>query len=95
MGGSKTRTILIAGYYDFGNVGDEAILSAKLAGLHGRRENLECVVVSSNPTEAAAWIKQLAVEGITSVCDASEYCPEDPVTPGQKAIFLVGTFNLP
>jgi polysaccharide pyruvyl transferase WcaK-like protein len=60
---SKSGTILIAGYYGFGNAGDEAILSAMLAGLRGRREDLECIVVSGNPTETAAWIKQLAVDG--------------------------------
>ena len=95
MDASKTRTILIAGYYGFGNVGDEAILTAMLADLRGRREDLECIVVSGNPNETAAWIKHLAVEGVTSGCDASEYFPEDPVTRGQKAIFLVRTFNLP
>jgi len=76
-------------------VGDEAILTAMLADLRERREDLECIVVSGNPTETAAWIKQLAIEGVTRGCDASEYCPEDPVTRGQKAIFLVRTFNLP
>jgi hypothetical protein len=66
-----------------------------LADLRGRGEDLEYIVVSGNPTETAAWIKQLAVDGVTGRCDASEYCPEDPVTRGQKAIFLVRTFNLP
>lgn len=44
---------------------------------------------------AAAWIKQLAVESITSGCSTSNYCPNFPVTRGQMAIFLVRTFNLP
>lgn len=63
MDASKTGTILIAGYYGFGNAGDEAILSAILAGMRGRREDLECIVVFGNPTETALWIKQLAVDG--------------------------------
>lgn len=44
---------------------------------------------------AAAWIKQLAAEGITSGCGGGNYCPESFVTRGQMAIFLVRTFNLP
>lgn len=44
---------------------------------------------------AAAWIKQLAAEGITGGCGAGIYCPNNPVTRGQMAIFLVRTFDLP
>jgi hypothetical protein len=43
------------------------------------------------------WIEQLAREGITGGCSTSPalYCPEDPVTRGQMAVFLVRAFNLP
>ncbi|MBL8063021.1 MAG: CSLREA domain-containing protein [Anaerolineales bacterium] len=43
------------------------------------------------PTDywAAAWIKQLAAEGITSGCDMEIYCPETPVTRDQMAVFLL------
>lgn len=44
---------------------------------------------------AAAWIEQLALEGITSGCGGSNYCPDNPVTRAQMAIFLVKAFNLP
>jgi hypothetical protein len=44
---------------------------------------------------AAAWIKQLAAEGITGGCGAGTYCPGSPVTRAQMAVFLVRTFNLP
>jgi hypothetical protein len=44
---------------------------------------------------AAAWIKQLAAEGITGGCGTGIYCPESPVTRAQMAVFLVRTFNLP
>lgn len=44
---------------------------------------------------AAAWIKQLVIEGITSGCGNGNYCPEDPVTRAQMAVFLVRTFSLP
>jgi CSLREA domain-containing protein len=44
---------------------------------------------------AAAWIKQLVAEGITSGCGTGTYCPESPVTRAQMAVFLVRIFNLP
>jgi len=46
---------------------------------------------------AAAWIEQLAREGITSGCSSAPpaYCPEQAVTRGQMAVFLVRTFQLP
>ena len=44
---------------------------------------------------AAAWIKQLAAEGITGGCGSGNYCPESPVTRAQMAVFLVRTFGLP
>lgn len=44
---------------------------------------------------AAAWIEQLAAEGITGGCGTGVYCPEYPVTRAQMAVFLVRTFNLP
>ena len=44
---------------------------------------------------AAAWIKQLAAEGITNGCIGGNYCPKDSVTRAQVAKFLVLTFNLP
>jgi hypothetical protein len=44
---------------------------------------------------AAAWIKQLVVEGITAGCGADTYCPGDPVTRAQMAVFLVRAFGIP
>jgi hypothetical protein len=44
---------------------------------------------------AAAWIKQLATEGITSGCGVSLYCPENNVTREQMAVFLSRTFSIP
>ena len=44
---------------------------------------------------AAAWIEQLAREGITSGCGSGIYCPDNAVTRAQMAVFLVKTFNLP
>ena len=44
---------------------------------------------------AADWIEQFAVEGITSGCSSSDYCPDANVTRDQMAVFLVRAFNLP
>jgi hypothetical protein len=38
---------------------------------------------------AAAWIKQLAREGITAGCEGNKYCPEAAVTRDQMAVFLL------
>jgi hypothetical protein len=45
----------------------------------------------------ARWIEQLFTEGITGGCDTGplRYCPDDLVTRGQMAVFLVRTFDLP
>jgi hypothetical protein len=46
---------------------------------------------------AAAWIEQLATDGITGGCSINPplYCPDNPVTRAQMAVFLVRAFNLP
>jgi hypothetical protein len=38
---------------------------------------------------AAAWIKQLAADGITTGCGSGTYCPEGIVTRAQMAVFLL------
>ena len=40
---------------------------------------------------SAAWIKQLAAEGITGGCGNGNYCPEQAVTRAQMAVFLTRT----
>lgn len=44
---------------------------------------------------AAAWIKQLAAEGIASGCGGGNFCPTTQVNRAAMAVFLVETFNLP
>jgi len=53
-------------------------------------------VFSDVPTNhwSAAWIEQLAAEGITAGCGNGNYCPDNPVTRAQMAVFLVRTFGL-
>lgn len=43
------------------------------------------------------WIEQLSREGITAGCGTTpaRYCPDDPVTRGQMAVFLARVFGLP
>jgi hypothetical protein len=43
---------------------------------------------------AVDWIEALADEGITGGCGGGNYCPNDPVTRAQMAVFLVRTFEL-
>ena len=38
---------------------------------------------------AAGFIEQLAADGITSGCGNMQYCPQDPVTRAQMAVFLL------
>lgn len=44
--------------------------------------------------QAAAWIEQLANEGITRGCDANNYCPAQAVTREQLAVLLSRTLGL-
>ena len=43
----------------------------------------------------ATWIEELARRGITAGYTPTTYCPTDPVTRAQMAVFLVRAFNLP
>jgi hypothetical protein len=42
----------------------------------------------------AAWVQELVVRAITAGCAPGLYCPADPVTRGQMAVFLTKTFAL-
>ncbi len=44
---------------------------------------------------AAAWIKQLAAEGISAGYPDGTFRPNDPVNRAQMAVFIVLTFDLP
>ena len=41
------------------------------------------------PSQYANWIEQLAAEGVTTGCGGGNYCPLDPVTRQQMAVFLL------
>jgi len=42
----------------------------------------------------APWIEQLANDNITGGCGGGNYCPNNPVTRAQMAIFMVKAFDL-
>ncbi len=42
----------------------------------------------------APWIEQLAAEEVTGGCGGDNYCPLNPTTRGQMAVFIVKTFEL-
>jgi len=46
------------------------------------------------PSQYANWIKQLVGESITGGCTGGNYCPANPVTRAQMAVFLTKTFQL-
>jgi hypothetical protein len=46
------------------------------------------------PSQFANWIEQLYAEAITGGCGTGIYCPNNPNTRGQMAVFLVKTFGL-
>jgi hypothetical protein len=46
------------------------------------------------PSLYADWIEDLFDRGITAGCGGGNYCPSDPVTRGQMAVFLTITFSL-
>ncbi len=45
------------------------------------------------PSQFADWIEQLATEGVTGGCGNGNYCPANPNTRGQMAVFLTKTFG--
>ena len=46
------------------------------------------------PGTFADWIERLAAENVTGGCGAGIYCPGNPNTRGQMAVFIVKTFLL-
>jgi parallel beta-helix repeat protein len=46
------------------------------------------------PGPFSDWIEQLAHESITGGCGGGNYCPQNPNTRGQMAVFLTKTFGL-
>jgi len=81
------KGILIAGYYGFGNTGDEAILSAILKDLRALRPDLDLHVVSGNPSETASRYRVRAVlwSDIQAIIEHAQAC--DLILLGGGGIF--------
>jgi hypothetical protein len=45
------------------------------------------------PSQFADWIERLYAEGITGGCGGNDYCPDNPVTRQQMAVFLLKAKN--
>jgi len=83
----QAKVILIAGYYGFENVGDEAILSAILSDFRRQRKNLDFIVISSNPerTQAEHGVRAVYWQNVNALLDAAREC--DLVVLGGGGIF--------
>ena len=46
------------------------------------------------PSQFANWIEQLYHENVTGGCGGGNYCPSQPNTRGQMAVFITKTFGL-
>lgn len=81
------KSILIAGYYGAGNLGDEAILTGILAGLRESDSGLSLRVLSWNPEETAAshQVHSLHWQDIPGILDAADR--SDLIIVGGGGIF--------
>ncbi|MEP7271827.1 MAG: polysaccharide pyruvyl transferase CsaB [Acidobacteriota bacterium] len=81
------QKVVIAGYYGFGNTGDEAILSAMLADLRASIPELDIVVVSGSPerTATAYAVKSVSHIAVSSIIAEIETC--DLIIVGGGGLF--------
>jgi polysaccharide pyruvyl transferase CsaB len=81
------RTVLVAGYYGFGNAGDEAILAAVLASLRKQRPELQLVVASGDParTRVEHDVDAVTRDDLGAVVAAARDC--DLVVLGGGGLF--------
>ncbi len=80
-------TALVAGYYGFGNTGDEAILAALLAGLRSLEPSTRFVVVSGNPDHTRDSYRVEAVPWQDPAAIADEVRQSDLVIIGGGGLF--------
>ncbi len=59
-----------------------------------RRFRLAFLSLLAASSLAADTIYELAFRQISGGCGNGRYCPTDPATRGQMAVFLTKTFNL-
>lgn len=72
MGGEPQQTVLICGYYGFGNIGDEAILTGILQQLSSLWPKARYLVLSSDPekTSREHGVEAVRRHDVRSVCTA-------------------------
>jgi polysaccharide pyruvyl transferase CsaB len=82
-----SKTIFIAGYYGFGNAGDEAILASMLKDFRELSVQSDVIVVSGNPkqTEQSHGVKAVPWTDISKIALAIQDC--DVVLIGGGGIF--------
>ncbi|HCS40473.1 MAG TPA: hypothetical protein DIW44_12930 [Anaerolineaceae bacterium] len=83
----KPKTIVIAGYFGFGNLGDELILVSMINGLWAQQNDLSIVVLSGNPksTSKTHRVKSIAWEDYAGIVQAVSTC--DLVILGGGGLF--------
>ena len=87
MSEQQAKIILIAGYYGFDNIGDEAILSAMLAGFRKQRNDLDFIVFSSHPerTQAEHGVRAVHWKDVRAMLSAAQQ--SDLIVLGGGGIF--------
>jgi polysaccharide pyruvyl transferase CsaB len=81
------RTAFVAGYYGFGNTGDEAILTAFLAGLRGIDDSCRFVVASGDPAQTSSQHGVEAISWRDPAAIADEVKQSDLVIVGGGGLF--------
>ncbi len=81
------KGVLIAGYYGFGNTGDEAILQAMLDDLRALRPGLAFTVISGNPRETSSQhgVRSILWTNVRAIVEAAQQC--DLIILGGGGIF--------
>ncbi len=69
------------------------LLRARLGSTHNPPAAKGAFADVTTTTPFAKWIEELAGRGITTGCGNGAYCPTDPSTRGQMAVFLTKTFG--
>jgi polysaccharide pyruvyl transferase CsaB len=85
---SKSRKhVVIAGYYGYGNAGDEAILDSMLQRLRSEIQGLAPIVVTGNPEQTASAhdVEAISAKDIARIITAVEGC--DLVIVGGGGLF--------
>lgn len=73
------------------------LLACVLGGISEARVPPACIGIFGDvscPSLFADWIEQLFHENVTEGCGNGNYCPANPNTRGQMAVFLVKAFGL-